>query len=89
MTCLHVKTNDVAEMGSLGFKPLSNDQVCSIPVDMTLCKERVCVEHSKTVPGLSPIHKEGNEPCFIYLLIYDCTTFTSLVNVLKKEFCQI
>ena len=32
-----------------------------------------------------PIHKEGNDPCFIYLLIYDCTTFTSRVNVLNEH----
>jgi len=59
------------------------------PSGYDIVEERICVEHSKTVPGLSPIHNEGNETCFIYLLIYDCTTFTSLVNVLKKEFCQI
>jgi len=40
--------------------------------------------YSKSVPWLSPMHKEGNKPCFIYLLIYDCTTFTSHVNVLNK-----
>jgi len=28
------------------------------------------------------MHKEGNEPCFIYTIKYDCTTFTSRVNVL-------
>ena len=27
--------------------------------------------HSKTVPWLSPLHKEGSKLCFIYLLIYD------------------
>ena len=31
---------------------------------------------------LSPIHKEGNTPCFIYTITYDCTTLTSRVNVL-------
>jgi len=34
---------------------------------------------------LSPIHKEGNEHCFVYLLIHDCTTFTSRVNVLYEN----
>ena len=32
---------------------------------------------------MSPIHKDGNELCFIYLLIYHCTTFNSRVNVLN------
>ena len=46
-----------------------------------------CLLYTKkeTVTWLSPIHKEGNEPCFIYVLIYDCTTFTSCVNVLNKN----
>jgi len=34
---------------------------------------------------LSPIQKEGNKPCFIYTIKYDCTTFTSRVNVLNKN----
>jgi len=34
---------------------------------------------------LSPIHKEENEPCFIYLLKYDCTTVTSGVNALNEN----
>jgi len=34
---------------------------------------------------LSSIHKEGNELCINYLLIYDCTTFTSRVNVLNDN----
>jgi len=33
---------------------------------------------------LSPLHKEGNEPYFINLLIYDCTTLTKRVNVLNE-----
>jgi len=31
------------------------------------------------------MHKEGNELCIIYLLIYDCTTFTSRENVLNED----
>ena len=31
------------------------------------------------------IHTEGNELCFIYLLIYYCTTLTSRVNVLNQN----
>ena len=34
---------------------------------------------------LSHIHKEGNEPCFICTIKYDCITFTSHVNVLKEN----
>jgi len=34
---------------------------------------------------LSPIHKEGNELCFIYTIKYDYTTFTSRVNVLNEN----
>ena len=30
------------------------------------------IKVSKTVPWLSPIHKEGNEPCFIYMIKYGC-----------------
>ena len=30
------------------------------------------VLHSKTVPWCSPMHKEGNEQCFIYTIKYDC-----------------
>jgi len=41
--------------------------------------------YSKTAPWLPPIHKEGNKLYFIYLLIYDCTTFTSRVNVLNEN----
>ena len=37
----------------------------------------------KTVSWLSPIHKEGSEPCFIYTIKYRCATFYSCVNVLK------
>ena len=33
---------------------------------------------------MSPIHKKGNELCFIDLLIYDCTTLTKRVNVLNE-----
>ena len=32
-----------------------------------------------------PIHKEGNEPRFIYTIKYDCTTFTLRVNVLNEN----
>jgi len=35
--------------------------------------------YSKPVRLLSPIHKEGNEPCFIYTIKYGCTTFIYLV----------
>ena len=35
--------------------------------------------YPKTAPWLSPIHKEGSEPCFIYTLTYGCPTFTSRV----------
>ena len=41
--------------------------------------------YSKTVPWLPHLHKEGNELCFICLLIYECTTFTSRVNVLNEK----
>ena len=34
---------------------------------------------------MSPIHKAGNELCFIYLLIYYCTTLISRVNVLNEN----
>jgi len=34
---------------------------------------------------LSPIHKEGNELCFMYTITYDIITFTSLVNVVNKN----
>jgi len=34
---------------------------------------------------MSPLHKDGHEPCFISLLIYDCTTFTSRVNFLNEN----
>jgi len=34
---------------------------------------------------LFPIHKEGNEPRFIYTIKYDCTTFTLRVNVLNEN----
>ena len=34
---------------------------------------------------MSPIHKNGNEPCFIYTIAYDCTTFTSRVDVLDEN----
>jgi len=30
------------------------------------------ITNSKTVPCLTPIHKEGNEPCFIYRIKYGC-----------------
>jgi len=33
----------------------------------------------KTVPRVSPIHTEGNEPCFIQTITYECTTFTARV----------
>ena len=46
---------------------------------------RLFANYSKTVPWLSPIHKEGNKLCFNYLLIYDCTTFTSRENVLNEN----
>ena len=42
---------------------------------------------SKTVQRVSPIHQEGNEPCFIHTIQYYCTTFTSRVNV-KRKYCQ-
>ena len=38
--------------------------------------------HSKMVPWLSHIHKEGNDLCFIYTITYGCTTFTSNANVI-------
>ena len=34
---------------------------------------------------LSLIHKEGNERCFMYTIQYDCTTFTSRVNILNEN----
>ena len=34
---------------------------------------------------MSPIHKEGNKPCFIYTIKYDCTTLTSHVNVVNEN----
>jgi len=34
---------------------------------------------------LSPMYKEGNKLCFIYTITYDCTTFTSCVNVLNEN----
>ena len=40
---------------------------------------------SKTVQRVSPIHQEGNEPCFIHTIQYYCTTFTSRVNVLNEN----
>ena len=48
-------------------------------------KIKTIMLHSKTVLLLSPIHKEGSKLCFIYLLIYDCNTLTSPVNVLNKN----
>ena len=39
-------------------------------------------KHLHEIPWLSHIHKEGNNPCFIYPITYDCTTFTSITNVI-------
>ena len=47
--------------------------------------EIMITEDTKTVPWLSPIHKEGNKPCFIYMIKYGWTTFTVSVNVLNEN----
>ena len=49
------------------------------------------MHNSKTVQRLSPIHKEGNKPCFIYKIKYDCTTITTVLNenTVRTEGIQI
>ena len=52
---------------------------CSCMCNMSFNKK------SKTVPLLSPIHKEGNKPCFINTINYGCTIFTSCVNFINEN----
>ena len=33
------------------------------------------MNNSKSFPWLSPIHKEGNKPCFIYMIKYGCYSY--------------
>ena len=57
------------------------------PVYHASCRT-VWLFNNNNNPWGSPIHEEGNEPCFIYLLIYNCIIFSSHVNVLKKKYFQ-
>ena len=51
----------------------------------TMISSSDLIRCSKTVSWLSLIHKEGNERCFMYTIQYDCTTFTSRVNILNEN----
>jgi len=84
---------------SLRVKPLLNDHLwlntngspTILYVHLYFCRLKsgspslYCIYYSKTVPWLSPIHKEGNELCFIHTIKYEGTTFTSRVHVLNEN----
>ena len=45
-------------------------------------------KYSKTVAWLSPIHKEGNEQCFIYMIRYGCYFYINenTLNMANKSY---